>query len=65
MNRPTNCDGCGACCLRQNLLPMTARILDKSLAFIPKRLGDELDAVAGGMLFGDDGCPCVWLDRGG
>lgn len=63
---PTNCDDCGACCLGQNLLPLTGNMLDAEdgvSPWIPAPLRQELEAIATGPMFGDDGCACVWLDR--
>ena len=50
----------------QNLLPLTGNSLDNRI--LPRRLREELQAIAGPIgefspRFGDDGCPCVWLDR--
>ena len=67
-----NCDGCGACCMGQNLMPLTGNELDK--VTLPVELRLELVAITFGThdentegrfgpLFGDDKCPCVWLDR--
>ena len=55
------CDGCGACCMGQNLLPMSGNILDKR--DIPHDLVSDLMSIYHGPLVGDDKCPCVWLDR--
>jgi len=64
--RESLCDNCGACCMGQNLVPLDADREGKYA--IPPALLAELLAIAGpegafGPLSGDDGCPCVWLDR--
>ncbi len=57
----TTCDGCGACCMGQNLLPLTGAGLDGRR--LPDVLQFRLTAIIEGPLSGDDYCPCVWLDR--
>ena len=61
LDSPATCDDCGLCCMGQNLLPWSMARLDA--VELPPELSDELDSIADGPLFGDDGCPCVWLDR--
>ena len=57
----TNCDDCGACCMGQNLVPLSGAMLDNRT--LPFDLREELHEVAMGPLAGDDYCPCIWLDR--
>ena len=64
----TNCDGCGACCMGQNLVPYSdislARLACKRPPrAIPLVLLEDLEAIMCGPLFGDDNCPCIWLNR--
>lgn len=56
-----SCEGCGLCCMGQNLLPLSGAGNDEREIY-PELLA-ELLAIARGSLFGDDGCPCVWLNR--
>lgn len=58
---PTDCSGCGACCMGQNLLPLFGSAVDGTR--LPPELAAGLDVVQTGPLRGDDGCPCIWLDR--
>lgn len=67
-NEVTNCDGCGVCCMGQNVVPLS----DVSLArlegvrpprAIPLVLLDELETIMRGPLSGDDDQACVWLNR--
>lgn len=68
-DKPTNCDGCGLCCMGQNLVPLSDISLerlggfDEASTLIPARLVAELEATIRGPLSGDDTMPCVWLDR--
>lgn len=59
---PKNCDNCGACCMGQNLLPLTGNILDND-GRLSQKTRDKLDQVLFGRLGGDDYCPCIWLNR--
>lgn len=58
---PTNCDNCGACCMGQNLLPLSGNGLDETR--LPVVLQESLERIIAGPLRGHDECPCVWLDR--
>jgi Fe-S-cluster containining protein len=63
--RVTSCDNCGACCMGQNLLPWSWwswQACDHEYR-LPVTLQKELDSIAASRRIGDDGCPCVWLDR--
>lgn len=60
--RPTNCDNCGACCLTQNLLPLSGNMVDGANR-LPDAMRITLEAVLDGPLAGGDECPCIWLDR--
>jgi len=60
--KPTNCDNCGACCMGQNLLPLSGNMVD-DVGRVSQLLQAALEAVLRGPLTGDDGCPCIWLDR--
>lgn len=64
-----NCDGCGACCMGQNLVPLS----DISLArlegiapprIVPTHLVAQLETIIRGPLSGCGDEPCVWLNRG-
>jgi Fe-S-cluster containining protein len=63
--REITCEGCGACCMGQNLLPWSGRAygISDHLPRVPAKLWAELEAIENGPLAGDDDCPCVWLDR--
>lgn len=61
MGKVTNCDNCGACCLGQNLLPLSGAKLDG--VALPPKLEKPLMAILRGPLVGNDECPCAWLDR--
>lgn len=60
---PTSCDGCGACCMGQNLLPIvypTSLLRERW----PKKLkAESLALLRRPYTFRDGECPCVWLDR--
>ena len=63
MLTPTNCDDCGACCMGQNFLPVTACAYGAEVDRLPAAYREALEAVLSGPCGGDDGCPCIWLDR--
>lgn len=56
-----SCDNCGVCCMGENLLPNEGAT--RGLLRVPVHLQAELRVILAGPLCGDDGCPCVWLDR--
>ncbi len=57
MKKPTNCDGCGVCCMGQNMLPLFEN------DYLPPDMRASLDAVERGPCKGYDGEACIWLDR--
>lgn len=59
----TNCDNCGVCCMRQNLLPYTAHKAEGTFHKLPSYHREYLTVIAIRPLVGDDGCPCIWLSR--
>ncbi len=61
MPKVENCDNCAACCMGQNLLPLSGAVLYKMK--LPPKLEKPLRAILEGPCKGDDGCACVWLDR--
>lgn len=66
--KPGNCDGCGLCCMGQNLVPGCDTWLARQAKVDPPRaipapLLLELETIVKGPCSGNGGEPCVWLDR--
>lgn len=59
MKTEISCDGCGACCQGQNLLPLCGSVADGKL--LPAFLNLPLMRLLKRNIGGDD-TPCVWLD---
>lgn len=58
MPEAVNCDGCGACCYGQGLLPSCGPLLGGVV--LPERLQAELDVMV--QKHDGDGHPCVWFN---
>lgn len=62
--RVTTCDSCGACCMGQNLLPLSGHAIENTVGELKKAgVYDDLVRIWNGYCHGDDCCPCVWLNR--
>ncbi len=61
--KPTSCEGCGACCMEMNMLPLAGHCMDGTLGSIPDDLRVELEKIWNSPRRGSGWEPCVWLDR--